>query len=155
LSQGKLLGTWVDHGTLYVDLVDLIPDYDQALAAARFRDEKAIYHIRTGTTVDVTPPVSTPREEYALADVLVLIEDHAVFEITRNGAKYLVNGYKADEDEGGSPVYVVDITATGHDEPLEVYRGSNGWDASDIFERTRVFFGATYSDDKGNLVEGV
>jgi hypothetical protein len=49
-SSETWVGTWVDDGTVYVDLVDLIDNYDDALSAAVQRGERAIYAAHTGET---------------------------------------------------------------------------------------------------------
>lgn len=47
---GTFIGTWVDEGRLYLDVVDLIEDTASAIAIAAERGEKAIYNLGTGET---------------------------------------------------------------------------------------------------------
>lgn len=49
-DRGTYIGTWVDGGTLYLDVVDLIENTATAIAVAAERGEKAIYNLGTEAT---------------------------------------------------------------------------------------------------------
>jgi hypothetical protein len=44
------IGTWIDDGKVYVDLVALVPDRAEAIRVGQDNDQIAIYHIETGET---------------------------------------------------------------------------------------------------------
>jgi hypothetical protein len=51
VTPGTWVGTWVDNGTVHIDLVDLWTDRDAALRAAETRLERAVYAAHTGETI--------------------------------------------------------------------------------------------------------
>ena len=51
LPYQAALGTWIDEGTVYVDLVALVPDYTEAVALGTEREQVAIYNLKTEQTV--------------------------------------------------------------------------------------------------------
>lgn len=57
-TRGELpvdaVGTWVDEGQLHVDAVDIIEDTDLAISVAYERREKAIYHLTTKRTLEIS-----------------------------------------------------------------------------------------------------
>jgi hypothetical protein len=52
------VGTWTHDGTVYVDIVDVFSDRDEALAAARLRGEIAIWDAYASEEITVTVPAA-------------------------------------------------------------------------------------------------
>ena len=48
------VGTWQHEGRVYVDAVDVFSDLDAALAAARSRDQLAVWDAQNGAVIPVT-----------------------------------------------------------------------------------------------------
>jgi hypothetical protein len=47
------IGTWVHDGYIHIDPVEIVSNRANALAAARKRNQKAIYDFSTGETINV------------------------------------------------------------------------------------------------------
>ena len=50
---GTYIGTWIEDGSLYLDVVDLIPSVFEAIVLASQRKEKAIYNLHTHETYNL------------------------------------------------------------------------------------------------------
>lgn len=56
-EPGKLLGAWLDRetGTTYLDVVSIVPTYEEAVALAEKHGQLAVYHLDTATELRIAP----------------------------------------------------------------------------------------------------
>lgn len=66
LRDGYYLGAWIDDGTLYLDLVQVLNDRGMALTLARSLGELAIYDLATGESISTAPRPPYGSRERAL-----------------------------------------------------------------------------------------
>ncbi len=50
----RIIGTWVHEDNIYIDAVDLFAHTDEAIDAGYTRGEKAIYHLSTHRTLELS-----------------------------------------------------------------------------------------------------